>query len=107
MSALKLESTYNFIGYIIVFVNAPHILLPSQLSGPSPSPQSDSEQVVSEEAPDLNAAPRGWWRFNEAKAEGLKASILVIRGLLMAQRFDVRAVLFCCVQVIDLRASMG
>jgi len=69
-----------------VFVDAPHILLPSELSGSSS--RSDSEQAVSEEAPDPNAAPRGWWRYNEGKAEGLKTSILVIRGLLMTQRFD-------------------
>lgn len=62
--------------------------------------------MVSEEAPDPNTAPRGWWRYNEAKAEGLKTSILVIRGLLMAQRFDVRVILFTC--IIDLRApSIG
>jgi len=71
-----------------VFVNAPHILLPSELSG-APS-QFDSEEVVSEEASDPNTAPRGWWKSNQTrtKAEGVQTSILVIRGLLMTQRFD-------------------
>jgi hypothetical protein len=59
--------------------------------------------VVSEEAPDPNTVPRGWWRYNEGKAEGLKTSILVIRGLLMTQRFDVRVILATC--IIDLSAS--
>jgi hypothetical protein len=91
VSAWKLGSTYNFIEVIIVFVDAPHILLPSELTGASS--RSDSGQVVSEEAPDPSTIPRGWWQYNEAKAEGLKTSILVIRGLLMAQKFDVRAIL--------------
>jgi hypothetical protein len=76
--------------YYIVFVNAPHILLPSELSGTSSRLDAESElEAVSEEAPDPDTAPRGWWRYNKTKAEGLEASILVIRGLLMAQKFDV------------------
>lgn len=74
-----------------VFVDAPHILLPSELSGASSRFDSELQlEAVSEEAADPNTAPRGWWRSNETrtKAEGLKASILVIRGLLMTQRFD-------------------
>lgn len=59
--------------------------------------------MESEEAPDPNMTPRGWWRYNEAKAEGLKTSILVIRGLLMTQKFDVRVILAIC--IIDLSAS--
>ena len=82
-------------------MDAPHRLLPSEPSGPSS--RSDSEQGVSEDAPDPNAAPRGWWRYNEGKAEGLKSSILVIRGLLMTERFDVRVILATC--IIDLSAS--
>ena len=89
VSALKLESMANLSG--IVFVDAPHILLPSELSGGSSQLDSEPQlELISEELPDPNTAPRGWWRYNESKAEGLKASILVIRGLLMAQRFDVR-----------------
>lgn len=78
----------------IVFVNAPHILLPSEVSG-TPS-QFDSEPAVAAEAPDPNTALRGWWRFNKTRteAEGLQTSISVIRGLLMAQRFDVRGIPF-------------
>ena len=91
--------------YITVFVNAPHILLPSELSGTSSRFDSDSQlEAVSEEAPDLNTAPRGWWRYKDSKADGLKTSILVIRGLLMTQKFDVRLILSTC--IIYLRALL-
>lgn len=90
--------------YIIVFVDAPHILLPSELSGASSRFDSESQlEAVSEEPPDLNTAPRGWWRYKDIKADGLKTSILVIRGLLMTQKFDVRLILPN--YIIDLRAS--
>lgn len=109
VSALKLESATLLSGlwfYIIVFVNAPHILLPSEPSGASSRSESEPHlETVSEEAPDPNTALRGWWRFNATRteAEGLKASILVIRGLLMTQRFDVRHI--PSTSTIDLRAS--
>ncbi|KAF8806661.1 FSH1-domain-containing protein [Phlegmacium glaucopus] len=85
VSAIRKECKNNV---DFVFVNAPHILLPSEVHS-----RFDSEpqlEAAAEEAPDLNLALRGWWRSNEArtKADGLQTSILAIRDLLVTQRFN-------------------
>lgn len=71
----------------IVFVNAPHILLPSEVFG---EPQLEG---VVEEAPEPNTALRCWWRANVTPTKALRTSILAIRDLFVTQRFDVCFVL--------------
>ncbi|KAF8959940.1 serine hydrolase FSH, partial [Flammula alnicola] len=76
-----------------VFINAPHILLPSELMGsparfdsaaPSETPTAEETQAD----PDL--ALRGWWKSNKERTEatGLEESIMSVREVLRAQRFD-------------------
>jgi len=70
------------------FVDAPHILLPSEVFGASSRLDSEPPlEAVADEALDPNTAPRGWWRYNETRT-GLQTSILAVRDVLMTQRFD-------------------
>ena len=74
-------------------MNAPHILLPSELHGSSTAQLDSDASTVADTDPDT--AARGWWRANKerTKAVGIEESILTIRDILRGQRFDVRFIL--------------
>lgn len=74
-----------------VFINAPHVLLPSETFGAPARFDSVSEAQTMEqiqEDPDL--ALRGWWRTNKdrTRAFGLEESIMSVREVMREQRFD-------------------
>ena len=71
-----------------VFVDAPHILLPAELDAPL------EELTALQSNPET--AMRGWWTANEdrTKITGLQESLLVIKGVLKNERFDVSLTYF-------------
>jgi len=74
-----------------VFVNAPHILLPAEMLGASPSTfdsVAQAEQIVIQSDPNL--AMRAWWKTNKERTEatGLEESLSFIKDLLKEQQFD-------------------
>ncbi|KAF8161416.1 serine hydrolase FSH [Crassisporium funariophilum] len=76
-----------------VFVNAPHILLPSEMFGSPSSFDSVSQtEAPTEETSHTNPelALRAWWKANKErnKSTGLQESIMAIKEVLVGQTFD-------------------
>ncbi|KDR75531.1 hypothetical protein GALMADRAFT_248001 [Galerina marginata CBS 339.88] len=72
-----------------VIVNAPHILLPTELFGPPDDVSQAEAPVQVDTSPDPNLAQRAWWKANRERtlAAGLQDSIMLIRELLREQTF--------------------
>ena len=75
-----------------MFVDAPHILRPVDVSGQLPDGSSGlfpSEDAGA--AADPSLTPRAWWDYNRDTRVviGLKESIELIRDVLRTRKFDV------------------
>ena len=81
------------IGNGAVFVDAPHVLLPVDLTGHgATSLDAFGAAEASTTTDDPALKPRGWWRTDptRTRTDGLEESLAFLRDILRTQRFEVR-----------------
>ena len=75
-------------------MDAPHVLLPVDLSGLNPNSIGAPEAVVEKKPEEIDPAeiPRGWWRSNPERTryDGVADSLAMIRDILAKDKFEVR-----------------
>jgi Serine hydrolase (FSH1) len=78
--------------YGTVFVDAPHILEPVDLTGHSISLDAVGAPEASATSSDPALKSRGWWRSDatRTRTDGLEESLALLRDILKTQRFEVR-----------------
>ena len=76
----------------IVFVDAPHVLEPVDLTGHGTSLDALGAHEASTASEDPALKPRGWWRsdLTRTRTDGLDESLAFLRDILRTQRFEVR-----------------
>ncbi|KAF8637785.1 hypothetical protein AX17_002576 [Amanita inopinata Kibby_2008] len=81
----------------LVFIDAPIILQPADLSGSSPQNQTQITDLADLGAAEASATsddpaltPRGWWKSNKERTiyTGLEDSLLSVRDVLKERQFD-------------------
>lgn len=75
----------------LVFVDAPHVLQPADLTGLSSSSLNAQEASLADPKPENPAeTPRGWWRSNpeRTKYEGASESLVLLRDMLAKDRYE-------------------
>ncbi|KLO11082.1 FSH1-domain-containing protein [Schizopora paradoxa] len=75
----------------LVFVDAPHILHPADLSGLSSSALNAPEASLTDPKPDNPAeTPRGWWTSNPERTiyAGASESLVLLRDILVKDRYE-------------------
>ena len=81
-----------------MFVDAPHILEPADLSGLSSNALNASEASAAGESKpkDPSEIPRGWWRSNpeRTKYQGATESLGVLRDMLAKDQYEVWHICF-------------
>jgi hypothetical protein len=87
-------SHFAFYHPYAVFINAPHILLPSEMHGSPTQFDSVAQGEMPSEADtqaDPSLALRAWWEKPKEgmEAKGLKESIMYLRDVLREGRYDV------------------
>jgi Serine hydrolase (FSH1) len=75
-----------------VFVDAPHVLQPVDLTGHSTSLDAFGASEASATSEDPALQPRGWWLTDptRTRTDGLEDSLTQLRDILRTQRFEVR-----------------
>ena len=77
-----------------MFVDAPHVLLPVDLSGLNTNSLGAAEVVAEKKPEETDPAeiPRGWWRSNPERTryDGVADSLATLRDILAKDRFEVR-----------------
>lgn len=80
-----------------MFVDAPHVLLPVDLSGFSSNSLGAAEVVVEKKPSEMDPTeiPRGWWRSNPERTryDGVEESLKALKEILMKDRFEVSTTL--------------
>jgi len=73
-----------------VFINAPHILLPSEMHGSSTQIAQGEVPSEADTEAEPNLALRTWWKTNKERtvAKGLEESIMYLRDVLREGRYD-------------------
>lgn len=86
---------------LLVFIDAPHVLLPADLAGLSSTPAAlDAPEAAVSKPSDPSETMRGWWRHNAArtKSEGVEVSLQLMKELLIKDQYEVRGcVLFAVI----------
>jgi len=80
------------IGNGAVFVDAPHVLMPVDLTGNgATSLDAFGAAEASTTSDDPALKPRGWWRTDptRTRTDGLDESLAYLRDILRTQRFEV------------------
>lgn len=79
-------------GYDVVFVDAPHVLEPVDLTGHGTSLDALGAHEAFTASEDPALKPRGWWRSDPTRmrTDGLEESLAFLRDILRTQRFEVR-----------------
>lgn len=83
----------SLIGNGTVFVDAPHVLLPVDLTGHgATSLDAFGASEASTTSDDPTLKPRGWWRTDptRTRTDGLEESLAFLRDILRTQHFEVR-----------------
>jgi hypothetical protein len=82
----------TFHEYDLVFVDAPHVLEPVDLTGHGTSLDALGAHEASTTSEDPALKPRGWWRSDATRmrTDGLEESLAFLRDILRTQRFEVR-----------------
>jgi hypothetical protein len=82
-----------------VFVDAPHVILPADLTGHTSvnALESLGAAEAANADSDPSVTPRAWWKANaeRTKAQGLAESLEYIKQVLKGRRFDVSASSVC------------
>jgi Serine hydrolase (FSH1) len=80
------------LGIGVVFVDAPHVLRPVDLTGHSATPDAFGAPEASATSEDPALQPRGWWLtdLTRTRTDGLEDSLRQLRDILRTQRFEVR-----------------
>ena len=76
-----------------MFVDAPHVLMPVDLTGHGgTSLDAFGAAEASTTSDDPTRMPRGWWRTDptRTRTDGLDESLAYLRDILRTQRFEVR-----------------
>jgi hypothetical protein len=75
-----------------VFVDAPHVLQPVDLTGHGTTPDAFGAAEASTTSEDPTLQPRGWWLTDptRTRTDGLEDSLTHLRDILRTQRFEVR-----------------
>ena len=87
------EITTKLIRDYSVFVDAPHVLMPVDLTGHgATSLDAFGAAEASMASDDPARMPRGWWKTDptRTRTDGLEESLAFLRDLLRTQRFEVR-----------------
>lgn len=79
--------------YHAVFVDAPHVLEPVDLTGHGMTLDTFGDPGMSAASEDPALKPRAWFRSDptRTRADGLEESIAYLRDTLKTQRFEVRS----------------
>ena len=79
-------------GIDAVFVDAPHVLQPVDLTGHGTTPDAFGAPEASTTSEDTTLQPRGWWLTDptRTRTDGLEDSLTHLRDILRTQRFEVR-----------------
>ncbi|KAH9975572.1 serine hydrolase FSH [Lactifluus volemus] len=74
----------------LVFVDAPHVLQPVDLTGLSTTSDAFGAHEASATSEDPALQPRGWWLTDptRTRTDGLEDSLAHLRDILRAQRFE-------------------
>jgi len=74
----------------LVFVDAPHVLEPVDLTGHGTSLDALGAHEASTASEDPALKPRGWWRSDvtRMRTDGLEESLAFLRDILRTQRFE-------------------
>ncbi|KAH9067735.1 FSH1-domain-containing protein [Lactarius vividus] len=74
----------------LVFVDAPHVLMPVDLTGHGTSLDAFGAAEASTTSEDPALKPRGWWRTDptRTRTDGLEESLAYLRDILRTQRFE-------------------
>jgi hypothetical protein len=75
-----------------VFVDAPHVLEPVDLTGHGVTFDAVGASEASTTSEDPTLKPRGWYKTDptRTRTDGLEESLAHLRDILRAQRFEVR-----------------
>ena len=76
-----------------VFVDAPHVLEPVDLTGHGATLDAFGAHEASVTSEDPALKPRCWWRSDptRTRTDGLEESLAFLRDILRTERFEVRA----------------
>lgn len=78
--------------YKTVFIDAPHVLEPADLTGHGMSLDTLGAPEASASSEDPALKPRAWYKADptRTRADGLEESLAFLRDTLKTQRFEVR-----------------